>query len=65
MSWGIKHRDTLTSAVAATMAGAISYAGRMMLWGRNRRGNPLLMIAIAIAAPAAALMLRMMVLAHR
>ena len=57
----IKHRDTLTSAVAATMAGAISYAARMMLWGRNRRGNPILMIAIAIAAPAAALMLRMMV----
>lgn len=57
----IKHRDTLTSAVAATMAGAISYAARMMLWGRSRRGNPILMIVIAIAAPAAALMLRMMV----
>ena len=58
------HKTLTTAAwpaVAATMAGAISYAARMMLWGRNRRGNPLLMIAIAVAAPAAALMLRMMV----
>ncbi|MED5372678.1 MAG: M48 family metalloprotease [Myxococcota bacterium] len=57
----IKHRDTLTSAVAATMAGAVAYAARMMLWGRSRNKNPILLIVLAVAAPGAAMLLRMMV----
>lgn len=50
----VVHRDVLMSAVAAAMAGAISYIGQMAMWsmwfgggGRNRNGgSPLLLLAI-------------------
>jgi heat shock protein HtpX len=57
----IKHRDTLTSAIAATLAGAVTIGARMMLYGRSRRTNPILLIAVMVGAPMAALVLRMMV----
>ncbi len=58
----IKNRDTLVSAIAATMAGVISFAARMAMFSGSRRSrNPLLGIVIMIAAPLAAVVLRMMI----
>ncbi len=58
----IKNRDTLVSAIAATMAGVISFAARMAMFSGGRRDrNPLLGIVIMIAAPLAAIILRMMI----
>lgn len=58
----IKHRDILIQTVAATVAGAISALG-YLLWfvpmgGGNRRGNPLVAIALIIFAPLAAALLQ-------
>lgn len=58
----VVHRDVLMSAVAATMAGAISYIGNIALWsmmfggtGRNRNGgSPLLLLAIFLVPLGAA-----------
>ncbi|MDJ0615298.1 MAG: zinc metalloprotease HtpX [Calothrix sp. MO_192.B10] len=64
----IANRDTLTQAVAATIAGAISYLGQMLsysLWfggmSRNddRGGNPLGIIATVILAPLAATIIQL------
>jgi len=61
----VKNRDTLVMCVAATIAGAISFAARMMWWnslfsgGRNRNVNPVLMILVIITAPLAAFLLQM------
>ncbi|MCH2656501.1 MAG: M48 family metalloprotease, partial [Dehalococcoidia bacterium] len=52
----VKNRDTLTSSIAATIAGAISMISFMLLWfggGRSREGA-LLSILIMILAPIAA-----------
>ena len=49
----VKNRDTLTSSIAATIAGAISMISFMLLWfggGRSREGA-LLSILIMILAP--------------
>ncbi|MCE9589504.1 MAG: zinc metalloprotease HtpX [Planctomycetes bacterium] len=56
----VKHRDTLISCVAATIAGAISYMGYMAMWmgggGNNRDSgvNPIVAILMLILAPIAA-----------
>ncbi len=50
----VVHRDVLMSAIAASMAGAISYIGQMAMWSlwfgggsRNKNGgSPLLLLAI-------------------
>jgi len=55
----IKHRDTLTSAVAATLAGAISYAAYMVMWSRDRDIHPLVKMLVFLLAPMAALIIRM------
>ncbi len=61
----IANRDTLTQAVAATIAGAIAYLGQMLsysLWfggSRNDRGNPLGIIATIILAPLAATIIQL------
>ncbi|MDJ0795240.1 MAG: M48 family metalloprotease [Calothrix sp. MO_167.B12] len=64
----IANRDTLTQAVAATIAGAISYLGQMLsysLWfggmSRNddRGGNPMGIIATVILAPLAATIIQL------
>jgi len=59
----IKDKDMLVMTVAATIAGAISFASRMAFYGsmgRSRNnGNGLLMLIVAITAPLAALMLRL------
>jgi heat shock protein HtpX len=62
----VKNRDILTSSIAATVAGAISYMATMFFWfggmfggGRDRGGNAILGIVALIFAPMAAGMLQM------
>jgi len=63
----IKNRDTLTQAVAATIAGAISFLGQILsysLWwsggSRDENGaNPLAILATVILAPMAAMVLQL------
>lgn len=60
----IKDRDILLMSVAATIAGAISFAARMALWssmfgGRRNNGNALVMLLVMITAPIAALLIRL------
>lgn len=64
----VRHRDTLISAVAATMAGAIMMVANMMRWGAmfggfgrrdGRDGGGLVMLATIIIAPIAATLIRM------
>lgn len=60
----VKDRDILLMSVAATIAGAISFAARMALWssiGGSRRdnGNALVLLLVAITAPLAAVLLRL------
>ena len=54
----VKNRDTLISCIAATIAGAISYLGWMMLWFGDR-DNILAALAMAILAPIAAGLIQM------
>jgi heat shock protein HtpX len=63
----IRNRDTLTQAVAATIAGAISYMAQVLqysLWfggaGRNRQGgNPIGILFAIVLAPLAATVVQM------
>ena len=61
----VRNRDTLTSAVVATIAGAITMASRSALWfGGGRRddrggGNPIGMLLAVILAPIAAMLVQM------
>jgi heat shock protein HtpX len=60
----VKHRDTLISTLSATVAGAISMLANfgMLLGGRDNEGrpaNPVVMIAVMIIAPIAAMLIQM------
>lgn len=62
----VKNRDILTSSIAATIAGAISYLGMMAFWfggmfgGRDGdRPNPLIGLLMFLFAPLAASILQM------
>lgn len=63
----IANRDTLTQAVAATIAGAIGFLGQMLSYSMwfggsrddDRGGNPLGILATVILAPLAATVLQM------
>ncbi|WP_416676517.1 zinc metalloprotease HtpX [Egbenema bharatensis] len=63
----VKNRDTLTQAVAATIAGAITYFARVMQYGmmfggsRNRQngGNPIGLLLAIFLAPVAATVVQM------
>lgn len=63
----VAHRDTLISTIAATFAGAISYAASIVKWGAilgggrddDNRGNFAVAITMAILAPIAALLIQM------
>ena len=60
----VRHRDILTSTIAATMAGAISALANMAMFfgGRDENGNrtnPIASIAVAILAPLAASLIQM------
>ncbi len=55
----IKHRDTLVSTVAASMAGAVSYFAMAARYGRNRRANPLVLVVLSLLAPLSATLIRL------
>src|SRR4051812_9958101 len=60
----VKHRDILTSSVAATIAAAIMMISRFaMFFGRSRDddrgGNPIALLATIILAPIAAMLIQM------
>ncbi|MDR0308013.1 MAG: zinc metalloprotease HtpX [Chitinispirillales bacterium] len=63
----VKNRDTLTSTVAATLAGAITWLASMAKWGAvfggrggsDRNGNIWGVLAMAILAPIAAMIIQM------
>src|SRR5205814_154641 len=61
----VLHRDILISSVAAMIAGAITFAGRMAFFlggsrdDEDRGGNPIAAIAMMILAPFAALLIQM------
>jgi heat shock protein HtpX len=63
----VKHRDILTSSVAATLAAAIMMASRFaMFFGGasrddDRGGNPIALLATIILAPIAAMLIQMAV----
>jgi heat shock protein HtpX len=64
----VLHRDILVSSVAATLAAAITFLGRMAMWGamfggggrdRDNRGGALGSLLMIILAPIAALLIQM------
>ena len=64
----VAHRDTLISAVAATLAGVVMMVARMAYWGAllgggrrdgNDNGNPLGALAMMLLAPLAAMLIQM------
>ncbi|MBV6658535.1 MAG: zinc metalloprotease HtpX [Devosiaceae bacterium] len=58
----IKHRDTLTMTITATLAGAISMLGNFALFFGNNRNNPLGIVGVLVAmlvAPFAAMLVQM------
>ena len=65
----VQNRDTLISAVAATIAGAISSIGSILQWGamfgggrnsdNDNRGGMIGMLVMAIMAPIAAMLIQM------
>jgi heat shock protein HtpX len=60
----VKNRDTLTSTVAATLAGAIAMMAQIARFQSRdprRRQNPLLMIFILVGAPVAGMLLRSLI----
>ncbi len=59
----IKNRDILTGTIAATLAGAVATLAQFGRFGmgRQRGGNPMAFLFLAIAAPMAAMFLRMAV----
>jgi heat shock protein HtpX len=67
----IKDKDMLVMTVAATIAGAISFASRMFFWSSlgsrrgNGNGNALIFLLVVITAPLAAMMLRLAVSRNR
>ena len=65
----IKDKDMLVMSVAATVAGAISFASRMAFYSSmgSRRGNEnaLLFMVLVITAPIAALLLRLAISRNR
>jgi len=63
--WQLKHRDTLTMTITATLAGAISMLGNFAFFlggNRSNNNNPLGAIGVLVAmivAPFAAMMVQM------
>jgi heat shock protein HtpX len=64
----VKHRDILISSIAATLAAAIMFAGRMAMYAnifgggrsddRDQGTNPIAMLAMMILAPMAAMLIQ-------
>jgi len=55
----IKNRDTLTQAVAATMAGAITWIGHLFFFGDRENRNIFSYLLLFIVAPLAAMLIRL------
>jgi heat shock protein HtpX len=61
----VRDRDVLVMTIAATLAGAISFAAQMLIFssllggGRGRSVNPLVLVVAAVTAPIAAMLLRL------
>ncbi|MDM9383659.1 zinc metalloprotease HtpX [Chlorogloeopsis sp. ULAP01] len=60
----VKHYDILTSTIAATIAGAITYLAQLAYWlpfgrGDSRNGNPFVGLLLLITAPIAAMLIQM------
>jgi heat shock protein HtpX len=61
----VRDRDVLVMTIAATLAGAISFAAQTLIFssllggGRSRGVNPLVLVVAAITAPIAAMLLRL------
>jgi heat shock protein HtpX len=60
----VRNRDTLISAIVATMAGAITMLARSAMWGFGRRdsgergGNPIAALLAMVLAPIAAVLVQ-------
>ncbi len=66
----VKNRDILIMTIAATIAGAISFAARMLMWnmflgGRRGNDNIILLVVVMITAPLAALLIRLAISRNR
>jgi heat shock protein HtpX len=69
----VRHRDTLVGAIAATIAGAISYLAFMARWmpflgggdDEDRGGNIVVMLLVGILAPIAAALVQMAISRQR
>jgi heat shock protein HtpX len=58
----VKHRDILTSTIAATLVGAIAMLaqmGRFSTGGSQRNRNPIMLLLLMIGAPLVAMLIRM------
>lgn len=61
----VRDRDVLVMTIAATLAGAISYAAQILIFsslfggGRGRPVNPLVLVVAAVTAPIAAILIRL------
>lgn len=55
----IKNRDTLTQAMAATMAGAITWIGHLFFFGDRENRNIFSYLLLFIVAPLAAMLIQM------
>lgn len=58
----VRHRDVLTMSIAATLAGAITFAGRSAMWGAyggQRRDNLLGALLVAFLAPVGAMLIQL------
>lgn len=62
----VRNRDILIGSVAAAIAMAITFLARILLWGgvygggrRDRRGNPLGLLALVVLAPLAATIIQL------
>jgi heat shock protein HtpX len=66
----VKNRDILVMSVAATIAGAIAFAARMLMWnmflgGRRGNDNWILFLVVVITAPLAAMLIRLAISRNR
>ena len=59
----IKNRDTLTSTIAATVAGVLAFLAQWGIFfaGRREGGNPLVMIAVVLVGAVGAALLKAMI----
>ena len=60
----VKNRDTLTTTIAATLAGALAMAANVARFGyrgSRARSNPITLLLLLVGAPLAALLIRLLI----